>query len=112
MLRASCKENELDFKLASVVDSNLGNGVAHYHELLNFADALLKRDAELLDEAREQLRNVVGSDGVIRAAAVVGNFQMMNRALDTLGAKFGKELTPELIKMAEELSMRIPDHWK
>jgi hypothetical protein len=28
---------------------------------------------------------------------------MMNRALDTLGAKFGKELTPELIEMAEEL---------
>ena len=88
MLRVSCEASNIDFSLASVVDSNLGSGVAHYHELVNFADSLLKRDAVALTEAREQLRNVVGDDGVIRAAAVVGNFQMMNRALDTLGAKF------------------------
>jgi hypothetical protein len=112
MLRVSCEASDFEFNLASVVDSNLENGVAHYHELINFADSLLKRESGPLDKAREQLRNVMGDDGVIRAAAVVGNFQMMNRALDTLGAKFGKELTPELIEMANELSMRIPEHWK
>jgi hypothetical protein len=36
---------------------------------------------------------------------------MMNRALDTLGAQFGREVTPELIAMAGELGMSVPKHW-
>ena len=112
MLRASCSANDIDFQLASVIDSNLGNGVAHYHELINFADALLKRKVKPLSLAREKLRSVVGNDGVVRAAAVVGNFQMMNRALDTLGAQFGREVTPELVAMAGELGLSVPKHWE
>ena len=112
MLRASCKANEIEFQLASVIDSNLGNGVAHYQELVNFADALLKGEVKPLALARENLRSVVGDDGVVRAAAVVGNFQMMNRALDTLGAQLGKEVTPELIEMAGELGLSVPKHWE
>lgn len=110
MLRASCSANGIEFQLASVTDSNLGNGVAHYHELINFADALLQ--GESLDSVREKLLSVVGDDGVVRAAAVIGNFQMMNRALDTLGAQLGRELTPELIAMADELGLSVPKHWK
>lgn len=110
MLRASCRANDIEFQLASVVDSNLGNGVAHYHELINFADALLQ--GESLDSAREKLRSVVGDDGVVRAAAVVANFQMMNRALDTLGAQLGREVTPELTAMAAELGLSVPKHWE
>jgi hypothetical protein len=112
MLRASCEANDFEFQLASVVDSKRGNGVENYQELIGFADALLRREPTDLDSARESLRKVVGIDGVFRAAAVVGNFQMMNRALDTLGARFGKEITPEQSAMAEELSMAIPEHWK
>jgi hypothetical protein len=112
MLRASCSANDIEFQLASVVDSNLGNGVAHYHELINFTEALLKAEVKPLDSAREKLRSVVGDDGVVRASAVVGNFQMMNRALDTLGAQLGREVTPELIAMAGELDMSVPKHWE
>ena len=112
MLRASCSANDIEFQLASVVDSNLGNGVAHYHELINFADALLEGEVKSLDSARDKLRSVVDDDGVVRAAAVVGNFQMMNRALDTLGAQLGREVTPELLAMAGELGLTVPTHWK
>jgi hypothetical protein len=111
MLRASCSANDIEFQLACVIDSKLGSGVAHCHELVNFADALLKGEVSSLALAREKLRSVVGDDGVVRAAAVVGNFQMMNRALDTLGAQFGREVTPELIAMAGELGMSVPKHW-
>jgi hypothetical protein len=112
MLRASCKANDIEFQLACIIDSNLGSGVTHFHELVNFADALLKGEVTLLALAREKLRNVVGDDGVVRAAAVVGNFQMMNRALDTLGAQLGREVTPELTEMAGELGMSVPKHWE
>ena len=112
MLRASCSANEIEFQLASVVDSNLGNGVAHYHELINFADALLEGEVKSLDSARDKLRSMVGDEGLVRAAAVVGNFQMMNRGLDTLGAQLGREVTPELIAMAGELGLVVPTHWK
>ena len=112
MLRASCSANDIEFQLASVIDKNLGNGVAHYHELINFADALLKGEVKPLALARENLRGVVGDSGVVRAAAVVGNFQMMNRALDTLGAQLGREVTPELIAMAGDLGLSVPKHWE
>lgn len=112
MLRASCKANDIEFQLASVIDSNAGNGVTNYQELINFADALLEGEPGSLHSAREELRKVVADDGMVRAAAVVGNFQMMNRALDTLGAQLGKEVTPELIKMAGKLGMSVPNHWK
>ncbi len=111
MLRASCEANDIEFQLASIVDNKFGNGVSHYQELLDFADALLKGEKVALDAAREQLCRMVGDDGVVRAAAVIGNFQMMNRALDTLGARFGKEITPELVAMARELSISVPGHW-
>ena len=72
----------------------------------------MKGEVKPLALARENLRSVVGNDGVARAAAVVGNFQMMNRALDTLGAQLGKEVTPELIAMAGELGLSVPKHWE
>ena len=112
MLRESCESAGIELDIRVVADSDTECGIAHYRPLLAFADALLARDLSRLDSARNQLRAVMDDDGVARAAAVTGNFQMMNRALDTLGAQLGKSLSPGIIEMAESLSMRVPSHWK
>ncbi|HJP50734.1 MAG TPA: hypothetical protein QF611_06880 [Pseudomonadales bacterium] len=111
MLRASCEANQIQLDVSVVIDPTQSCGVTHYRELLTFTDNLLVGDSEALNGAREQLRAVVGDEGVIRAAGAVGTFQMMNRALDTLGAQLGKELNPELRLLADKLNMTPPAHW-
>ena len=111
MLRESCKISNLPFSVASVVDNTRTSGIEHYQELIAFADALLIGEKVALDAARDRLHALVGDQGVVRASAVVANFQMMNRALDTLGAQLGRELTAEQSLMAEELGLPLPAHW-
>jgi len=40
-----------------------------------------------------------------------GNFQMMNRALDTLGAPFGDKLPSRVSELAEQFGVQPSPHW-
>jgi hypothetical protein len=111
MLRASCESNDIDIDMRVVVDPEKPCNVPHYAELIAFADALLAQDERSLAERREALRDLVGDAGVCRAAAVVGTFQLMNRALDTLGATFGDRLPSRVKQMAADFGITPPPHW-
>ncbi len=115
MLRASCEAKNISFDPGSVVNQDLPCEIEHYQVLINFADALIEaqkdKDPIRLNVARQDLQAALGKEGVTRAAAVVANFQMMNRALDTLGAQLGKELTPGILSLANKLNMTVPSHW-
>ena len=111
MLRRSCKANHMVIDMRVVVDSTRGCSVSNYRELIDFTDALLQGDNNVLDEARGRLHCAVGDAGVVRAAAIVGNFQMMNRALDTLGATLGEVMPSQIRALAEELGVDAPSHW-
>ncbi len=112
MLRRSCQASDIAIDMRVVADPTRTCSVGSYRELIEFTDALLQGDANALDEARERLRFVVGDAGVVRAAAIVGNFQMMNRALDTLGATLGEAMPSQIRALAEELGVDAPDHWR
>jgi hypothetical protein len=112
MLRASCKASDIDIDMRVVVDPAHGCGVANYRELIDFTDALVQADTRALEEARDRLRVVAGDAGVVRAAAIVGNFQMMNRALDTLGATLGEVMPDQIRQMAGDVGIDPPAHWK
>lgn len=111
MLRASCKTSQVSLDIKVVIDHEVPCGIRHYQELLAFADALLRQDGPALDHARSTLRREAGDAAVVRAAAVVGNFQMMNRALDALGAQFGAQMRPLMAPLAGELGRELPAHW-
>ncbi|MDZ7685340.1 MAG: hypothetical protein U5O39_10365 [Gammaproteobacteria bacterium] len=111
MLRASCESLDIELDISVIVDPTRRCGIPHYRELIDFADALLDGDHALVTTRRQALRNVVGQDGIARAAAVVGNFQMMNRALDTLGATFGDRMPSRVKAMAKEMGVTPPPHW-
>jgi len=111
MLRASCESSNTDIDMRVVVDPDKPCGVPHYRELIAFTDALLARDTKSLEETRARLRSAAGGAAVRRAAAVVGNFQMMNRALDTLGATFGDKLPSRVRELAEQFGIQPPSHW-
>lgn len=111
MLRASCESVGISLDLRIVVDPTCDSGVAHYQELIAFAEALLARHLDDLAVAREKLTRLVGPEGVARAAAVIGNFQMMNFALDTIGATFGDKLPSRVKAMTELFGISPPPHW-
>lgn len=111
MLRASCETNDIDIDLRVVVDREKPCGVEHGYELIEFADALLAQDSDRLARARKQLHALVGDRGVIRAAAVVGIFQLFNRVMDTLGTTLGDRLSSRVKSMIKDFGIEPPPHW-
>ena len=54
-------------------------------ELVAFVDATHGEDPELLERAREALRDTLGDAATVDAAGVIGNFNQMNRLADATG---------------------------
>lgn len=69
----------------AVVGGHGAGGVAHGTELVAFVDAVHAGDASALAAARRRLADGCGEAGLIDAAAVCANFQMMNRIADGTG---------------------------
>ncbi|MEX0943285.1 MAG: hypothetical protein WD002_12160 [Pseudomonadales bacterium] len=111
MLRASCESVGINLDIDVVVDPTRPCDVEHCRELIEFADALLGREFDRLTIARQALSALIGQKGVARAAAIVANFQMMNRALDTIGATFGDKLPSRVRALAESFGVSPPAHW-
>ena len=85
MLRASSQDLGDKLNLRAVVDSaGTDSGVPHSQVLVDFVDAALTGKPEL-NTARVAVVDALGSDGVVDAAAVIGNFQRMTRIADATG---------------------------
>lgn len=85
MLRASAGAQSLTVDLDGITSPFIDSGVGGGPELLAFTDAIVLRDDHELAGAREQLVGRLGPAAAMRAAAVAGNFEMMNRLLDAAG---------------------------
>jgi len=71
-----------------------------------FTDAVVLRDPDEIPQARSALEAAAGAEFADRAALVAGNFSMMNRLLDAIGAPIGKHGLPT----AALLGVEIPEH--
>jgi hypothetical protein len=100
MLRASAHETGRPVELSAIAHPDRDSLLPAGHELLEFVTALIS-GAEDLATARERLVHVVGIAGAVRAAAVAGNFQMMNRLVDATGVPIG----PTLRAIADDLDL-------
>ena len=87
MLRASIEYSGADAELSGIADgAKVGDaGIEHGERLTAFADAAVQGDAAQLATARDALRAAAGSDVVVDAAAVIGNFERMVRIADGTG---------------------------
>lgn len=106
MLRASSRHTARPADLRAVLDPFSDSLVPAGRELLAFTDAAVFADTAEMPLARRELIQVAGEDATVRAAAVVGNFQMMNRLLDALGVRVGANA----MRLANELGLRVPTH--
>ncbi len=85
MLRASAKSTDAPIDLLAIADPMVDPLLPASPELRCLVDAIVLRDPDERDVALTALVEAVGTEGAVRAAAVVGNFEMMNRLLDGTG---------------------------
>ncbi len=87
MLRASIEYSGADAGLSGIADgAKVGDaGIEHGERLTAFADAAVTGDDAELATARDALRVVAGSEAVVDAAGVIGNFERMVRIADGTG---------------------------
>jgi hypothetical protein len=77
--------NEIDVGAVTDDAAAAGSGIPHAEALLAFTEAAVLGSEAELSEARQRLRDAVGSEGLVDAAAVVGNFERMTRIADSTG---------------------------
>ena len=106
MLRASIATFDLSLSTAPIASGVGDTGVPASAEILAFVDALILRDVDEFASARAALEAQVGSAAADRVAMVAGNFEMMNRALDAVGAP----VDGGYATLASEMGLEIPDH--
>ena len=87
MLRASIQYSGAEADLSGIADgAKAGDaGIEHGERLTAFADAVVRGDAAELSTARDALRAAAGSEILVDAAGVVGNFERMVRIADGSG---------------------------
>ena len=74
------------YDLNAVTGGGLGDaGVPHGRLPVEFAEAVLGEDEEVLNHARAALGAAIGPAGLVDAAAVVGLFNAIDRVADATG---------------------------
>lgn len=106
MLRASIATDDRELTPGPIIAGVGHTGVDHGAELMAFVDAVVLRDDDELADARAALEASIGAAATDRAALVAGNFSMMNRALDAVGAPIDRRLE----EIAAEMGLTVPDH--
>jgi len=106
MLRAS-SETDIgeDLNLRAIVEgAATDSGVPHSRSLINFVEATLTGTPGLA-AARTALSEAVGAQGMVDAAAVIGNFQRMTRIADTTGIPVDEMTAAITADMRDELGL-------
>jgi hypothetical protein len=89
MLRWSSETTGLPLDMRGLADRAVDVGVEGSSELLELVDRTLDRAADPA-EARVALTGRLGTAATVRAASVIGNFEMMNRLADGIGVPVGR----------------------
>jgi len=87
MLRASIEYSGNQAELGGIASGPKAgdSGIEHGERLTAFADAAVSGDLAEIATARDALRQAAGSEAVVDAAGVIGNFERMVRIADGTG---------------------------
>jgi len=107
MLRASIQYSGSDADVSGIAEgAKAGDaGIEHGERLTAFADAAVTGDDAELATARDALRVVAGSEILVDAAAVVGNFERMVRIADGTGIPLDNVVSAMTSDLVEELGL-------
>lgn len=103
MLRASVQHTGRPVDLSAISDVTRDPLLPAGRELRDLTDAAVLRDPYERNLALPALVDEAGEAAAVRAAAVAGNFEMMNRLLDGIGVGPGG-----MASIAGELGVTYP----
>ena len=103
MLRVSAKKNETDIDIHGIGGdaASAERGIEFGAQLMQFAEAVAKRDQQTLPAARQNLLDAAGPEVLVDAAGVAANFQRMVRIADSIGIPYDNA--------ESELSQQVTD---
>lgn len=107
MLSWSAAETGQYVDLAAITDSEADPSVPGGRALIDFVTTVLSGDP--VEEARDRVKDLLGAAAAVDAAAVTGNFEMMNRIADGVGMPVGRGTRTRMKDVIEELGLdRFP----
>ena len=90
MLRASAQVTTIPLDPRAITDRSVDPLLPAGEALLDFVDAVLTGDEASQEVTREAVAGELGPSGLVDAAGVIANFEMMNRIADATGMPVGK----------------------
>ena len=109
MLSWSSEINQIPVDVRAITDPTIDPLVPGGVALLRFTDAVLTQSDDIRALA-ELVTAELGSFGLVDAAAVIGNFQMMNRVADGTGMPTGRGSRVRNAALIEMLGLDRFDH--
>jgi hypothetical protein len=107
MLSWSIEEAGSQVNLAAINDSGVDPMVLGGRPLLDYVSAILS--GEGVEETRDRVADTLGATATVNAAAVTGNFEMMNRIADGVGMPVGRRRRTQMKAEIEALGLdRFP----
>jgi len=103
----------MELDLRAIGDPSVPIGIPGGNALLRLVDACLTGDDDQRDEAHRAVRDELGDDGLMHAAGVFGNFQMMNRIAEGTGIPIPRqrvEASMDIIRLIDAERMLKSQH--
>ncbi len=107
MLRASAQRTNTAVNIQGIggdLDS-ADQGIEFGAQLMQFAEAVAKRDQETLPTARQALLDAAGPAVLVDAAGVAANFQRMVRIADPIGIPYDNLESEMARQVQDELNL-------
>ncbi len=105
MLRESAIVFGYDLDLAAVAHTSIPVGIPGGSALLRFVDVVLGRSDDRLDDTQQAIIDELGSESLVDAAAVLGNFEMMNRVAEGSGISILRQAIERETDMVNALGL-------
>lgn len=105
MLSSSAIAYGYDLSIAAIGDPSIPVGVPGGDELLSFVDALMDGNLVDLKRAQAAVIDTLGSEGLVEASSVFGNFEMMNRVAEGTGIPVPAQAIDRMRDKIEELGL-------
>jgi len=109
MLSWSAETTNRTVDLEAIASDDVSPGLPGGEELLAFTSATVSREPDRIVTTRDTLVAAVGPAAMVDAAAVIGNFEMMNRIADGVGMPVGRGTRTRMEPMITSLGLdRFP----
>ena len=105
MLRESALAYGYDINLRAIANPGLPLGVPGGNTLLRFMDAVTGLSTVDISDAQRDVVAELGPEALVDAAAVYGNFAMMNRIAEGTGIPLAKQMEAREANLIEDLGL-------